>query len=367
MEIERNKSVTLTVTEACNLNCSYCYENHKSKKRMNLETAKRILDYELNLDDGFKGVTIDFFGGEPFLEFDLIRSVSEYLWSNDYKKPYTIFVSSNGTLVHGEIQSWLAKHKDRFSVGLSFDGNEYMQNVNRSNSFDTIDLDFFAKTWPDQGVKMTISLETLPYLYEGVKFLQEKGFIVNCNLAYGLDWSDESLREILEEQLMKLIEHYVDDIKLRPCSMLNMEIGAVAYALEYAKWCGAGTQMRVYSPEGRLYPCHYFQPLSVGDELSEKSLKIDFSKAEELMDPECKNCSVLSVCPTCYGSNFASTGDVRKKDRNLCRLTKIMALANSYLWYEKLQKYSDEELEIDIERRKELTDSIAIIQKTITI
>lgn len=367
MEIERNKSVTLTVTEACNLDCTYCYENHKSNRKMSFDIAKEILEYELNVDDGFKGVTIDFFGGEPFLEFDLIRKLSEYLWKNEYKKPFTIFVSSNGTLIHGEIKSWLLEHKEKFSVGLSFDGNKYMQNLNRSNSFDNIDLDFFVKTWPNQGVKMTVSLETLPYLYEGVRFLHEKGFIVNCNLAYGLDWSDESLLDILENQLMKLIEYYINDITIKPCSMLNMEIGSVAYKLEYTKWCGAGTQMRVYSPEGRVYPCHYFQPLSVGDDLSEKSLLIDFSDTNHLMDPECIDCSVLSVCPTCYGSNFASTGDIRKKDRNLCRLTKIMALANSYLWYQKLNKYSDDELGIDIERRKELTDSIAIIQKTIFV
>ena len=367
MIIERNKSVTLTVTEACNLNCGYCYEGHKSKKNMTYQTAKRILDYELNLDDGFNGVTIDFFGGEPFLEFGLIRKVSEYLWNNEYKKPYTIFASTNGTLIHKEIKSWLKKHKEKFSVGLSFDGNEYMQNTNRSNSFNEIDLDFFVKNWPNQGVKMTISLETLPYLFDGVKFLHEKGFIVNCNLAYGLDWSNYSLQTTLEDQLMKLIEYYVNNISIKPCSMLNMEIGFVSYDLSYSKWCGAGTQMKVYSPEGRMYPCHYFQPLSVGKDLSEKSLDIDFSVSEQLMDPDCKNCRILSICPTCYGSNFASTGDVRKKDRNLCRLTKIMALANSYLWYEKLRQYSDEELGIDIERRKEITDSIVAIQRTISI
>lgn len=367
MGIERNKSVTLTITEACNLNCSYCYENHKSKKKMTFDTAKKILDYELNLDDGFKGVTIDFFGGEPFLEFELIREISEYIWNQKYKKPYTIFVSSNGTLIHGEIQSWLKKHKDDFSVGLSLDGDEYMQNTNRSNSFNEIDIDFFVKSWPNQGVKMTVSLETLSHLYDGVRFLQEKRFIVNCNLAYGLNWSDDSLSELLEEQLMKLIEYYIGNKDIKPCSMLNMEIGSVVYKWEYSKWCGAGTQMKVYSPEGRLYPCHYFQPLSVGDELSEKSLKIDFSNTDELIDPECRNCSILSICPTCYGSNFASTGDVRKKDRNLCKLTKIMAMANSYLWYEKLQQYSDDELGIDIERRKELTDAIVIIQNKISI
>ena len=367
MEAERNKSVTLTVTEACNLNCTYCYENHKSRNKMSADTAKRILDYELNLDDGFKGVTIDFFGGEPFLEFELIREVAEYIWSREYKKPYTMFVSSNGTLIHGEIKEWLLQHKGQFSVGLSFDGTELMQNVNRSNSSDQIDVDFFHRTYPDQGVKMTISLDTLPHLYEGVRFLQDKGFIVNCNLAYGLDWSDERLCKILEDQLMKLINHYVDNIRISPCSMLNMEIGSAAYNLEYTKWCGAGTQMKVYSPEGKLYPCHYFQPLSVGNELAEKSLKIDFSESGRLMDPECKDCPILSVCPTCYGSNFASTGDVRKKDRNLCKLTKIIALANSYLWYEKLQRYSDDDLGIDIEKRKELTDAISIIQKKIDI
>jgi len=125
--------------------------------------------------------------------------------------------------------------------------------------------------------------------------------------------------------------------------------------------------MKVYFPGGKLYPCHYFQPLAIGDEKSEQSLRIDFSKANELMDPDCKGYVLLSVCPTCYGSNYASTSDIRKKDQNICELTKIMALANSFLWYKKLMAYSDDELGIDIMLRKELTDAITIIQEKINV
>lgn len=85
-----HKDVTLTITEACNLNCIYCYENHKSKRKMNFEIAKRILDYELTADDGSKKVTIDFFGGEPFLHFELIQEVCEDVCcKGGYQNPNT--------------------------------------------------------------------------------------------------------------------------------------------------------------------------------------------------------------------------------------------------------------------------------------
>ena len=80
MEIENRKTryITLTITEGCNLNCSYCYENHKSKKMMSFETARAIIDREFN-NCKYNEISLDFFGGEPFLYFDIIKQVDDYL------------------------------------------------------------------------------------------------------------------------------------------------------------------------------------------------------------------------------------------------------------------------------------------------
>lgn len=361
---DNSKGLTLTLTEQCNLRCPYCYEANKNPKHMSFETAKNIIDLELG-SEGEETITIDFFGGEPFLEFDLMKSICEYVWSKQWNKQYHFFVSTNGTLLTPVIKKWLVDHKDQFWCGISYDGTPEMQDKNRCNSSGMIDLDFFSSNWPNQGVKMTVSKDSLSHLAEGVIFLHEKGFIVNCNLAYGPDWSDNCWDEILREQLMQLIQYYLEHPSIQPCSMLNMELVYVAQAdrLEYNKWCGAGTNMKVYSVEGRCYPCHFFEPLAIGYEKAEESLKIDFSKAVQLMDEECTGCCLLPICPTCYGSNFASTGDITKKDRNLCRLTKIQAVANSFFKYKLLTTRTNEELHIDDTQRKLITDAIIRIQK----
>ena len=106
--------------------------------------------------------------------------------------------------------------------------------------------------------------------------------------------------------------------------------------------------------------------MAVGKEMAERSLTIDFANAAQLKDRDCDGCILMPICPTCYGSNFAATGDITKKDRDLCALTKTMAMANSYLWYRLLDRYDDDELGINRERRKLLTDGIVAIQDGFT-
>lgn len=359
-----SRGITLTLTESCNLKCSYCYEHNKSNRVMSFETAKSIIDYELG-QEGQELVTIDLFGGEPFLEFELIKKICDYVWSKDWKdKQYHFFVSTNGTLISDNVKEWLVAHREDFWCGLSYDGTPEMNDINRSKSSSMIDLNFFAENWPTQGVKMTVSNDSIKSLAEGVIYLHNKGFEVNCNLAYGLNWGNKELRDTYEGQLLKLIDFYLDNPTVKPCSMLNMELKYVGQAdlLQYEKWCGAGTKMRVYAVDGECYPCHYFEPLSIGEEKAKLSLAIDFSDTKALMDSACKKCCLRPICPTCYGNNFASTGDVSKKDINLCELTKIQAKANSYLWFKKLNQFTLEELNISIEDKKLITDAIIKIQ-----
>ena len=235
--------------------------------------------------------------------------------------------------MHGDIQKWLRENKDIFSCGLSLDGTKDMHNINRSNSFDNIDLKFFLETYPLQPVKMTISAETLPSLYEGVKFCHDLGFQVNCNLAYGIDWSNRSFASILESELHKLIKYYIERPEVKPCSLLEASILNVAFVdAGQRRWCGAGKNVRAYDVDGNLYPCQFFMPLTAGDEIRKDIAKITFYDIipHELEVPECRDCKIKAACPTCYGSNFISTGNIYQRDMNLCRLSKIILKARSY-------------------------------------
>lgn len=337
------RDITLCITETCNLNCSYCYENHKSKKTMSFATAKRIIDYEMAVRDKFNGVIFDLFGGEAFLNFSLIRNIIAYL--EDKYDPsdfgWHCFVTTNGTLVHDEIQTYLRAHKPSITCGLSLDGTKEFHDANRSNSFDKIDLAFFAELYPEQTVKMTISDISLPHLADCVIFAHEKGFHVACNLAYGIDWSNQKYVSILERELIKLIEFYLAHPLIKPCSMINESILKVATEKSASRECGAGQHMRAYDTEGVCYACQFFMPISIGDNLAKKSLDIQWhgdSIPESKIDVRCKDCIIKSCCHICYGSNYASTGNIYIHDDNWCKLNKIIFKARAFFRIKQFEK-----------------------------
>lgn len=76
------RQITLIITENCNLNCTYCYEKHKENSYMTFETAKKIIDKEFEEVSDKDFIQVEFFGGEPFLNFDLIKEVVEYVNEN---------------------------------------------------------------------------------------------------------------------------------------------------------------------------------------------------------------------------------------------------------------------------------------------
>lgn len=334
MSKQKIKTVTLTLTQNCNLNCTYCYEHHKSKKTMSLDCAKKIIDYELSASRGADVLEFDLFGGEPFLEFDLLQGITEYISRKKAEANCIVFATTNGTLVHGEIQAWLREYSECFVCGLSLDGTREMHNINRSGSYDNIDLDFFLDMYPEQDVKMTISRETLPTLAEGVIDMHRKGFLVSCNLAYGIDWSNPQNMEILKRELHRLIKFYLENPGIEPCSMLEMDISNVGiYERHAIRYCGAGKDMRSYDVGGQVYPCQFFMPLSVGEKKAAAAKNIEFPDEylpEDLLDEKCRRCVIRSACPNCFGSNYASTGSIYKRDDNMCRLTKIIMKARSY-------------------------------------
>ena len=101
--MNKRKIITLTLTQFCNLRCPYCFEANKSHNKMDIDTIKKILDEALN-DERFNEYEIDFFGGEPFLEFELMKETMKYVYDTYPNKLMLFTATTNGTLVHGEIQ-----------------------------------------------------------------------------------------------------------------------------------------------------------------------------------------------------------------------------------------------------------------------
>lgn len=361
------KIITLTITENCNLNCVYCYENHKSKKKMSFETAKGIVDSEIKKLKPNEEIEFDFFGGEPLMNFALIKKIDEHIKTNYPSLKYIMFISTNGTLLTDEIKEWISNRKEYFICGLSYDGTEKMQDINRCNSSCNIDLDFFQTMYPEQKIKMTVSRESLNSLADGVIFLHKKGFEIACNLAYDIDWSDISYKEILQQELMKLINFYLENPEITPCTMLSNPISQIAThnKNKYVRWCGAGLGACTYYIDGTQYPCQFFMPLSVGEEKAKNSHKIKFYDKEipeSLIDNKCKNCVIQSACPTCYGANYSATGNIYIHDNNYCELTKIIIKARSYF---KAKQWQLGQLKLSPKEEQALLRSIQIIQNNL--
>ncbi len=350
MEWKRN--ITITTNESCNLNCIYCYENNKSSKSFNVEDVKVRLKKLLNTKSG-GGTTISFHGGEPFLVFGKIRELCEWLWANDFFERYRCFATTNGTLIHGETQEWLYKHRDKFICSLSLDGNREMHNVNRSNSFDKIDIPFFIKTWPFQGIKMTISKKTIGNLADGVIYLHNLGISdVRANLSEMTDWSDEFYVPIFKEQLQKLAAFYLDHPTIKPSSLFNVPFFKTLEDFPPKKWCGVGDAPSYDIDSDRLYPCHLFYPSVCGEVKAKNSEKLDFQKIDTFISQECSTCPFLNFCPTCYGANYIERGHPALRDMALCKYHKIrFAIVAEYEYARIKREIESSESKMDLSTR----------------
>ena len=364
MNISKKRVVTLTITNHCNLKCIYCYEHNKSLIEMKFETAKKIIDCEFQINSSGI-IEFDFFGGEPFSNFKLIKEIDEYLVNNYSNNKWILFASTNGTLINDEIKEWLKK-RPYFYCGLSLDGSKKMHDMNRNNSFDSIDIDFFKEQYPSQPIKMTISNLSLKYLSEGVIFLHKKGFVVECNLAYGINWSNIENKGILSQELKKLIDFYLENPKITPCRLLRYNIENVLstedeFPKKILKWCGAGNKMHTYYIDGKRYPCQFFMPLSIDDKKANLSNDIKFNSSIpiELLDIKCQKCPFVSSCPTCYGYNYSAFNNIYTKDDNICELTRIIFIANSYF---QAKKWELNQIDCSTKKGKRILRGIKIIQ-----
>ena len=339
----RRKILILTLTEACNLACRYCYESNKSTRKMSLSVAQDAIARHFRESESFDEMEISFHGGEPLLEFETLRAICEWVWKCRWDKPYICYATTNGTLAHGAVQVWAAQHRADFYLGLSLDGTPRMHNLNRSNSYEQIDIPFFQRTWPDQPVKMTISDATLPYLAEGVIHLHESGILFNCNFAHGIDWLKGGTVSTLTAQIEKLITYYLAPPEITACYFMMMKFDIIGARCRRAvergelsdddvlpKWCGIGTDMVAIDVDGREFPCQFLLPNTMSQR-ADQYRSFNFADRSNLQDERCKGCVLLPLCPNCYGSNILANGHPSLRDMGICNLTKIQALASSNL------------------------------------
>ena len=337
-------SPSLCVTHSCNLDCVYCYQTHDGNNRMSYETACNSIDWIFtNIPSDMEGVEVSFIGGEPLIEFELIRKVYEYTRQKYSDESFIFYATTNGVLLNDEMKSWFRAHKDTFVLGLSLDGTPDTHNHNRSGSYEKIDINFFKDTWPKQGVKMTISEYSIKNLADNVIHIHNLGFkeIDGVNLFEGqFDWSDERYIKEIIPQLKKLVDFYVENDSLVLDQMLGRRIDMCEESNRpKRKWCGIGTGTIFFDTDGTRRPCPYVTPMTFNNNELSDIMKTDFEDHAAFVDEECfNNCYIYPVCPMCPGANYLVEKSFSKRDKTKCRMQKLITIYVAELLARRLLK-----------------------------
>lgn len=321
----------LILTEACNLNCTYCYEHRKNHKMMSFETAKSILDISLAELGPNDSAVIELHGGEPFLNFDLIRQIDEYVLSAFPGLSVLFRSTTNGTLVHGEVQDWLRERKDRYSIMLSLDGKRAQHDANRrliggQGSFDHIDRNFFTDTWPYCPVSMTVNSATLPMLAEGTQWIQEQGFDCLNAFEWAVDWNMETCLPVLQRELDKLVAYYSERPDRHMCLLVNYDLEKFFLPLDdtYRYCVEIDEPVACYNTDGTYAPCHGFTYFTLGDQAKvdryARCSICDFAYTEESI---CRGCRLARLCRTCFAANYLLTGNMQLQSKEICMFNRM--------------------------------------------
>lgn len=374
------KNIIFIVTKDCQLACKYCYLVGKnSNEKMTWEIGKQTIDYILNEFSQSKGIILDFIGGEPFLEIELIDRICDYFKVEAYKRELACFnnyrfnVSTNGINYNSpKVQEFICKNKKHVSIGITIDGTKRKHDLNRiwkgtnkeRGSYDDVlkNIPLWLEQIPNAETKVTISSADIPYIKESVLHLYSLGIHeVNINCVFEDVWK-EGDDILFEEQLMELADAIIDGgyYKDYVCSFFTEHIGKpMNMQLENQNWCGAGKMLAV-DAEGNFYPCMRFAKYSLRSKdaliIGNVHDGIDKNKLRPFLTldrctqskQECIDCEVASGCAWCQGENYdaADTPTIYQRSTAICKMHKARVRANNYYWnklYRKLEKEGERE------------------------
>lgn len=371
-----SRVVTFQVTNACNLCCSYCYQINKGKDRMSFDTAKEFIDLLLSGEKGFKeyvnpdvspSIVLEFIGGEPFLEVELIDQIVDYFrmrtieLMHPWATNYCISICSNGVNYFDEkVQRFLYKNKDHMSFSITIDGNKELHDSCRvfSNGSGSYDLAVAgANDWMSRGYymgsKITIAPENLIYLYDAITHMVSLGYTeINANCVYEKGWVQEHAVEFYK-QLKRIADNFLDNDLVEDiyCSLFEEIFFKPKDENDIQNWCGGvGSYMLALDYKGDLYPCLRYMESSLGDSrkpmiignirdgIASKQCEKDCLKCLNAITrrsqstDECFYCPIADGCSWCSANNYQETGTPDKRVIHICEMHKARSLANVYYW-----------------------------------
>lgn len=338
------KTLVFHLVNECNLRCTYCYadggEYGAPKKYMSKETAKQSVDYLLEHSYGENSVTIVLFGGEPFLNLDVLKFIVEYSYEEAQKrgKKVTYSLTTNGTLLSEEKVAFL----NQYSVGVSvsMDGSEEFHNKNRpyaggQGSYQAVNKNVTRLIESERtapvGTRVTVA-KGFEEIEASLKHLLSKGFyevgfapVTESDMSLALN--EEDLQSLLEqfEEISNIYVNYAIQNEYLGFSNLTNLLRELHNGENKAYGCGAGLGFFAVSPDGSLYLCHRFnedERFKMGDIYEGVNrIKQKQMLAELHVDNKasCQSCSLKHICSGgCYYEAMERQGDFRKPNAHYC-------------------------------------------------
>ena len=347
------KSMCLNIAHDCNLRCSYCFAAQgdfgHGRKLMPFEVGKAAIDFLIAHSANRHNLELDFFGGEPLMNFDVVKQVVDYARSIEkaHNKNFRFTITTNGLLLTEDKIDYI--NREMSNVVLSIDGRKEINDslrfrVDGSGSYDAIVPKYQHLVEKRRGgkfdqyyVRGTFTKRNLDFTKD-VVHMRELGFdqisiepvVADPNLL-PVALTEEDLPRICEEYetLAKEIIrrkrggdsfnffHFMLDLDQGPC------------AIKRLRGCSCGNEYIAVTPEGDIYPCHQFVGMeewkmgSVLDGSLDQTKKQMFSKTNVYEKPECRNCWAKFYCSGgCNANNLQYAGDILKPHQLSCALEK---------------------------------------------
>ena len=370
-----SRTVTFQVTDECNLACTYCYQINKGKRKMKFEYAKKLIDMLLEGDERLAGyvdvktspgIIIEFIGGEPFLNVDLMDQICDYFYQraielcHPWATKFCISICSNGVLYFDEkVQKFLNKWRYNLSFSVTIDGNKELHDSCRvfPNGKPSYDLAVAAANdWMSKGYymgsKITIAPGNLVHCYDAITHMVDLGYTeINANVVYEKGWNLEHAQEFYR-QLKRIADYWIehDIVDTHFLALFEDHFFHPKAENDLENWCGGTGSMLSMDPDGYLYPCiRYMEsslgtdrpPLRIGhvdtgiaqDECTKNCVDClnAINRRTESSD-ECFYCPIAEGCSWCSAYNYQVFGTVDSRCTYICDMHKARSLANVYFW-----------------------------------
>ena len=332
------KALCLHIAHTCNLNCSYCFASqgkyHGERAVMSFEVGKQALDFLIANSGSRRNLEVDFFGGEPLVNFQVVKDLVAYARSieKEHGKNFRFTLTTNGLLIDEDVIEFA--NRECHNVVLSLDGRKEIHDRFRvdyagNGSFDRIVPKFqqLVKARNGQGYYMRGTFtHANPDFLKDIQVMLDLGFnelSMEPVVAAPDDPSalTEEDKAIVMEQYEKLAMLMLDkDREGKPFTFYHYMIDLTGGPCIYKRisGCGSGTEYMAVTPWGDLYPCHQFvgeEKFKLGDVwkgVDNTEIQNEFLECNVYARPECRDCWARLYCSGgCAANAYHATGSVK--------------------------------------------------------